>query len=97
MSNFDNEVNFVEWFLSIFEMFVIVSVDGIIDFGDDKSKVNIGYSLILDYEFVIFGVNKNEFVIKNWYIDQGKDGGNFLFIEYGYSIVDGIEIWIRIL
>lgn len=97
MSNFDNEVNFVEWFLSIFEMFVIVSVDGIIDFGDDKSKVNIGYSLILDYEFVIFGVNKNEFVIKNWYIDQGKDGDNFLFIEYGYSIVDGIEIWIRIL
>lgn len=81
MSNFDNEVNFVEWFLSIFEMFVIVSVDGIIDFGDDKSKVNIGYSLILDYEFVIFGVNKNEFVIKNWYIDQGKDGGNFLFSE----------------
>lgn len=94
-SNPNNEANLAERLPSTSETFATVSVDGTIDFGDDKSKANTGYSPTLDHEFVISGVNKNELVIKNRHIDQGKDGGNSSPIEHGHSTVDGTETWTR--
>ena len=91
-SNPDNGTNLAERLPSTSETFATLSGDGTIaDFGDDKSKANTRYRPTLDHEFVISSVDKDDLVVKNWHIDQGKDDGNSSPSERGHSTVNETE------
>ena len=90
-SNPDNESNLAERLPSTSDKYATVSADGTIDFGDDRSKANTGYSTTPDHEFVISSVNKDGLVLKNWDTDEGKDRSNSSPRVHGHSRVDGKE------
>ena len=90
-SNPDNESNLAERLPSTSDKYATVSADGTIDFGDDRSKANTGYSTTPDHEFVISSVNKDGLVLKNWDTDEGKDRSNSSPRVHGHSTVDGKE------